>query len=161
MPKCHWPKRGFEQYDIAAKLKTEIEFQADTVILAIGENVPDLKTDEAKLKFRDSVSRMLKLLKADRRCTIYVRSCFWPNATKDSALKEACTAVGGVFVDIGALSKDDKNYARSERKISHAGVAGHPGDQGMSAIADRILAAIKEHDGATTPMKTESNPPRP
>ena len=147
-------ERGFEQYDLAAKLKGEIEFQADTVILAIGENVPDLKTDEAKLKFRDSVSRMLKLLRADRRCTIYVRSCFWPNAAKDSALKEACTAAGGVFVDISALSKDEKNYARSERKFANTGIAIHPGDQGMSAIAERIVAAIKEHDGA----KMESKP---
>ncbi len=147
-------ERGFEQYDIAAKLKAEIEFQADTVILAIGENVPDLRTDEAKLKFRDSVSRLLRLLKADRRCAIYVRSCFWPNAAKDSALKEACAAMGGVFVDISALSKDERNYARSERKFANTGIAIHPGDKGMSAIADLIFAAIKEHDLA----KTESKP---
>ena len=147
-------ERGFERYDIAAKLKAEIEFQADTVILAIGENVPDLKTDEAKLKFRDSVSRLLRLLKADRRCAIYVRSCFWPNAAKDSALKEACAAMGGVFVDISALSKDERNYARSERKFANTGIAIHPGDKGMSAIADLIFAAIKEQDLP----KTESKP---
>ena len=147
-------ERGFEQYDIAAKLKAEIEFQADTMILAIGENVPDLKTDEAKLKFRDSVSRLLRLLKADRRCAIYVRSCFWPNAAKDSALKEACAAMGGIFVDISALSKDERNYARSERKFANTGIAIHPGDKGMSAIADLIFAAIKEHDLP----KTESKP---
>ena len=146
-------ERGFEQYDIAAKLKAEIEFQADTVILAIGENVPDLKTDETKLKFRDSVSRLLKLLKADRRCAIYVRSCFWPNAAKDSALKEACAAMGGVFVDVSALSKDERNYARSERKFANTGIAIHPGDKGMSAIADLIFAAIKEHDLAGTESK--------
>ncbi len=41
----------------AAKLKVDDEFHPDMVILAIGENVPDLKTDEAKRKFWDSVSR--------------------------------------------------------------------------------------------------------
>jgi hypothetical protein len=55
----------------------------------------------------------------------------------------ACEAVGGTFVDISALSKDEKNYARSERPSKHAGVANHPGDRGMAAIAEEIVKAVK------------------
>jgi hypothetical protein len=51
--------------------------------------------------------------------------------------------VGGTFVDISALSKDEKNYARSERPYKHAGVAHHPGDRGMAAIAEEIMKAVK------------------
>ena len=74
---------------------------------------------------------------------IVVRSCFWPDAAKDAALRQACAEVGGIFVDIGPLGRDEANFARSERQFSDAGVAVHPGDKGMKAIADAILAALK------------------
>lgn len=135
-------ERAFESFDVRARLKGELAFHADVVILAIGENVPSLKTDEAKAKFEASVVRLLTLLKGDAQCALYVRSCFWADAAKDAALKDACAAVGGIFVDISALGNDEKNYARSERKIAHEGVARHPGDQGMRAIADAVIAAI-------------------
>ncbi len=36
----------------------------------------------------------------------------------------------------------------AERKIEHAGVAGHPGDKGMKAIADELFAAIRQESRA-------------
>ena len=132
----------FDGYDPAVKLKEQIAFKADTVIVAIGENVPKLNTKEEREKFRESTVALLKHLKQDGRSELYVRSCFWPDATKDTLLKEACAAAGGVFVDISDLAKDESNYARSERKFTHKGVAAHPGDKGMRAIADAIIAAM-------------------
>jgi hypothetical protein len=38
---------------------------------------------------------------------------------------------------------DERNYARSERSYQHAGVASHPGDRGMAAIAEEIVKAVK------------------
>lgn len=136
-------ERGFETYDLATKLKDVVEFQAETVIVAIGENVAALKTDEAKAKFKESMVRLLTLLKGNRPVALYVRSCFWANATKDALMKEACTAVGGVFVDISALDQDKANFAKAEREIAHAGVARHPGDKGMRGIADALIAAME------------------
>jgi hypothetical protein len=75
---------------------------------------------------------------------VFVRSCFWPNQPKDAILKQACADAGGVFVDIGALGRDAANAARSERRFTHDGVGGHPGDRGMQAIADALLAAMKQ-----------------
>jgi hypothetical protein len=97
----------------------------------------------AKMAFKDSLVRLLTALKQGGDPAIFVRSCFWASTAKDALLKQACAEVGGVFVDIGALGKDEANYARSERKIAHAGVANHPGDRGMQAIADALLAALK------------------
>ncbi|HEV7403614.1 MAG TPA: SGNH/GDSL hydrolase family protein [Chthoniobacteraceae bacterium] len=136
-------ERDFEKYDPAAKLKDLIAFEPDTVIVAIGENVPALKTEEAKAKFKESTVRLLTLLKGEGT-TLYLRSCFWADATKDSLLKEACNTARGVFVDISALDKDKANFARAEREIAHAGVARHPGDQGMKAIADALIVAMEK-----------------
>ena len=73
---------------------------------------------------------------------VYVRSCFWPDPLKDAALRGACAEAGGTFVDISHLHLDEKNYARSEQEFEHSGVAAHPGDAGMAAIADAIWQAI-------------------
>jgi alpha-galactosidase len=135
-------ERQYAAYD-AAQFKDAAAFGADLIVVCIGENVPNLATDVAKVQFKDSVVKMLNGIRADRKPVIVVRSSFWANAAKDGALKQACAEVGGVFVDISALCKDEKNFARSEREFKHAGVANHPGDQGMQAIADAIVGAVK------------------
>ena len=123
-------------------MKEEAEFGADPVIVAIGENVPQLDSDKARAQFKNAVLKLVNAVEASRRSTIVVRSCFWPNKDKDPILEQACQEVGGVYVDIGGLSNDESNYARSERMIPHRGVGSHPGDKGMKVIADAILDAI-------------------
>ena len=135
-------ERQYATYDVEGKLRDALEFSADLVIVAIGENVPGLKSEEAKTQFKDGVMKLLRGLKKGQHPTIVVRSCFWPNSAKDQILRQACQEVDGIFVDIGSLSKDERNYARSEREFEHRGVAAHPGDRGMQAIADAILDAI-------------------
>jgi len=135
-------ERGLATYDLDAKLKAEVEFKPTLVIVAIGENVAALQTDDQKAQFKSSLGNLLRKFKSSG-ATLLVRSCFWGDPAKDGILREACTSAGGIFVDIGALGKDESNYARAERKFEHAGVAAHPGDKGMKAIADAILAALR------------------
>ena len=137
-------ERRLETYDMDSGLKRELAFKADLVIVAIGENVPALTTEPAKAAFKACMTRLLKKLKQNSHPVMVVRSCFWQDPVKDTILKQACDEVGGIFVDAGALGKDEANSARSERKFSHAGVAGHPGDKGMSAIAEAILEALRK-----------------
>jgi hypothetical protein len=135
-------ERAYAGYDFAAKQKEAVDFHADLIILAIGENVPGLKTPEDKAMLQEAVTKLLTTLKGDRKPTFLVRSCFWANAAKDEALLGACDAVGGICVDISALGKDEKNFGRSERPFKHAGVANHPGDRGMEAIATALINAL-------------------
>ncbi|WP_395737299.1 SGNH/GDSL hydrolase family protein [Prosthecobacter sp.] len=135
-------ERAYADYDVAAKLKEAIDFHADLIILAIGENVPALKLPEEKQKLQAGVTTLLNAVKGERKPVILVRSCFWANAAKDEVLQQACTAVGGIYVNISTLGKDESNYARSERPYKHAGVANHPGDKGMAAIAAALVKAV-------------------
>lgn len=135
-------ERAHQGYDVSAKLKEAIDFQADLIVLAIGENVPALKMPEDKARFQDAVTNLLTTLKADRKPVILVRSCFLANEAKDEALKGACATVSDISVDISALGKIEKNFARSERPFKHAGVANHPGDAGMAAIAETLIKAL-------------------
>jgi alpha-galactosidase len=136
-------ERNHVGYDIAGKFVDATAFKADLVILCIGENVAALKTPEAQAKYQAQVAELLKTLKSNPKAQVIVRSSFWPNEPKDTAMRKACEAVGGTFVDISPLSKDEQNYARSERPYKHAGVANHPGDRGMAAIAEEIVRAVK------------------
>jgi hypothetical protein len=137
-------ERGYASFDVAAKLQDAIGFGGDLIIVAMGENVPALKSAEEKANFQSSVLHLLKALKGDRKATLLMRSSFWANEAKDDALKQACNEVGGIYVDISSLGKDEANYARSERQFKHEGVARHPGDRGMQAIADALLKALPQ-----------------
>ena len=137
-------ERHYATYDLKPILGEVLGFEADLIILAIGENVPGLGSDEAKAQFADSLRKLLNSLRGDNHSVIVVRSCFWPNRAKDEILRQACKEVGGIFVDIGHLAGDESNYARSEREFSHKGVAAHPGDKGMQGIANAILATLEK-----------------
>jgi lysophospholipase L1-like esterase len=138
-------ERNLGDYDIEQQLKSELSFKADVVILAIGENAASPKTDEERIKFSAALELLLKTLKSNGGPTIYVRSQFWPDTEKDSLLKKAAEKGECVWVDLKQLGADPINAASAERHFEHAGVAGHPGDKGMQAIADRIWDAIQQH----------------
>lgn len=146
-------ERRHDTFDLATGLQTELEFSADIVVVAIGENVPPPATDEAKRKFATAFVRLLAALQQRGSPAIFVRSSFWPDAVKDGIMRQASTEVGATFVDIAALGRNGANAARAERKIEHAGVAGHPGDQGMRAIADALFAAIQSRATAAWPER--------
>lgn len=137
-------EREYETFDLAAGLKAELEFGADIVVVAIGENVPEPTNDDARMKFAAAFARLLATIKEHGRPAIFVRSSFWPDASKDEIMRKASADAGLTFVDIAALGRDETNAAKAERKIEHVGVAGHPGDKGMRAIADAIFAAIQK-----------------
>jgi hypothetical protein len=137
-------ERAYVGYDFATKLKEAIEFKADLIILAIGENVPALKTPEEATKLQSSITPLLLSMKADRQPTILVRSCFWADKAKDSALQKSCAAVSGTFVNISTLGQDKSNHGHAERDFKNAGVANHPGDKGMAAIAEALVKALEK-----------------
>lgn len=137
-------ERGLDQFAIAESLKPELDFGADLVVIAIGENVSALATEEARTRYAKAFASLLSEIGKHGSPTILVRSCFWADSAKDPIMQQACQAAKVVWVDMSDLGSDEKNFARSERTIEHAGVAGHPGDRGMQAIADRLWKAITE-----------------
>lgn len=138
-------ERQHVTYDLRQGLQPELDFAADLVILAIGENVPALTTDEAKANYRTAFARLLAALKQHGQPALFVRGSFWADKAKDEIMKQACDEAGGVFVDIRSLDNEEANFARSEREFKNAGVAIHPGDRGMAAISTAIWKSIEQH----------------
>ena len=135
-------ERNYATYDVEANMAEMFAFAPDLVVLAIGENVSALSTEEQKTQFKAAVMRIFNGVLTQSQPIIAVRSCFWADAAKDLALSQVCQQAGGLFVDIGALGADESNYARSERTFSNSGVGAHPGDKGMAEIASAIYQTI-------------------
>lgn len=146
-------ERKPEGFDYKARLEKPLAFKANVIVVAIGENVGALRTAEAKAAFQEHFRKLLAALQVSDRPAIFVRSCFWPDAAKDQILKQVATEAGATFVDISALGKEPANKASAERKIDHAGVAAHPGDKGMKAIAELLLKAMDERTTASKDAK--------
>ncbi|MDG3006278.1 beta-L-arabinofuranosidase domain-containing protein [Paludisphaera mucosa] len=140
-------EREYATYDVDAKMKDLVAFDADLVVLAIGENVPALASDEAADKFHRGVVKILAAVRSKRRPIVVVRSGFWADEAKDRQLRKASDEAGTIYVDAGPLGRDEANAARSERPYKHAGVGGHPGDRGMKALADLIVKAVLARAG--------------
>ena len=55
-------ERKQTDFNVAEALKDELAFEADVVILAIGENAPSPKTDDARKRFADALRDLLDQL---------------------------------------------------------------------------------------------------
>jgi uncharacterized protein len=140
-------ERNYASYDVDGEMKEFFAFDPDLVVLAIGENVPALSTADAQARFKAGVMKILKGLLARRHPLVVVRSCFWADPAKDQMLSQASREANAIFVNAGPLGREAANAARSERSFAHDGVAGHPGDKGMKALADAIVQAVLARKG--------------
>jgi hypothetical protein len=139
-------ERGYATYDVEGQMKDLFAFDPDLLVLAIGENVPALNSEDAKAQFKAGVMKILACAQAKRHPLVVVRSSFWPDATKDELLRQAAQEADAIFVDAGPLGREAANAARSERTFTHDGVAAHPGDRGMQALADAIVQAVMQRN---------------
>lgn len=138
-------ERNLSAYNVKDELKEELAFKADLVIIAIGENATSPKSDEQKHQFETAFRDLLNELKQHGQPTIFVRSQFWQDTDKDQLMNRCSQATGAIFVDISLLGQEETNFARAEQKIEHSGVAGHPGDKGMQALAGALWQAMRAY----------------
>ncbi|WP_437184962.1 SGNH/GDSL hydrolase family protein [Planctomicrobium sp. SH668] len=136
-------ERGFQAFNFAEELKEFWEFKPQLVVLAIGENVSALDSEDLQEGYENAFRNLIQQAKKSGASTIVVRSSFYPDPAKDEAMRRASEAEEVIFLDIQELSKDPLNFGRSERDFKHDGVANHPGDRGMQAIADAIWSTIQ------------------
>ena len=138
-------ERNYAAYDVDGQMKDLFAFDPDLVVLAIGENVPTLGSEATKAQFKAGVMKILGCALSNRHPLVVVRSSFWPDSAKDEVLRQASQEAGAIFVDAGPLGREAANVARSERSFTHEGVASHPGDRGMKALAEAIVQAVLQH----------------
>lgn len=131
------------------EIQAQLAFKPDIVVVAVGENVAALNTPELQAQYATAFRNLLSTFKDNGNPDIFVRSCFWPDATKDNIMKQATLAAGDVFVDQSHLASPDNsvlwavNEPGNPFQNAGGGVNAHPGDKGMKTIADSLYTAIR------------------
>lgn len=115
--------------------------QADLILLRIGENISDSLAAERSLS--KSVEDLVKYLTAKNpSAKVCIVGSFWPKKSVNKILQATCEKHGWLYVSLkGFYEKTTVNTAI--RKFDNPGVAKHPSDAGMRAIAGRIWENIK------------------
>lgn len=111
------------------------DFNADIVVVRIGENIHCKEQDGAALA--DAFEKMVRFLAPKDGCRIIFTELFWRSKTINAAIAEACNRIGGIPVALSDLGDDPTMKAIGQ--FEHKGVALHPSDKGMKHIAMRIL----------------------
>ena len=112
-------ERKLGEYGIEDELADVARFEADLVILAIGENCQTPTTEVDRQKFSRAMNHLLSHLQKHGHPTILVRSQFWPDEAKDSLLKQAAGDNSAIWVDLGLIGSDPNQFAQAERKFAH------------------------------------------
>lgn len=137
-------ERNFATYDYDLD-KDLIAFAPDYLIVALGENVAHLATQEERLAYYAAFKRLLEgFLKARPGMKAIVRGVFWPSPWKDELMARAASELSIPFVKAD-IATDESMMALG--LFEHKGVQRHPGDKGMAEIARIILAGLQEAAG--------------
>lgn len=128
---------GEKVYDY---FQTARDFDADVILIRLVENCPHRGVD-TETYVREYL-KFIDFLNADGKAKVVVTTGFWRHP-HDASIREAAIKAGYPLVELGDLGELAEMKAIG--LFEHAGVANHPGDRGMRAIADRIFDTIKNY----------------
>ena len=113
-------------------------FEADVIIMRCIENcaVKDFDSEA----FCREYKKLIDYLDPTGRAKVILTTSFWNHPEGDRAIKSVAAERGYPAAYLGDLGEDDSMKAIG--LFEHDGVANHPGDKGMAAIAERIAALL-------------------
>ncbi len=116
------------------------DFAPDIIVMRFVENCSGENYD--KEIFYREYSKLFDYFNPQKKSRVILTTSFWKHPADGEIIRfgkdKNCTTIY-----LGDLGEDDSMKAIGLFK--HSGVANHPGDKGMQAIADRIIKAIKEN----------------
>jgi hypothetical protein len=133
-----WEREYWLGEAVLAQYQAAADFAADLIILRLVENVPRDQLDEHP--FAPAYAALLDFLDPQHRAQVILTTSFWPAGGRDEAIRQVAEQRGHMLVELGSLGVQDEMKAIG--LFEHAGVAAHPGDAGMAAIARAIMTAV-------------------
>ncbi len=132
-----WERAFDKDGEVLAQFAPAVAFDADIVILRIGEN-SDVELAK-KEDYYEHFDYMAKFFFSER-CKKVVTGLFWRYDPFDLPIERVAKDNGYIYVSIDKYGNMDEMKALTE--FWHGGVAKHPNDNGMRAIAEEILKVL-------------------
>lgn len=121
----------------------------DMVIVQLGDNV---NTEAKNEVFKTSCKELLQAIRKHMpKARVVWAGAWYSNTTKQEIMAKACEETGCKFINIRDLNTTE-NQGRigdtitrddgSTFTVTSSGVASHPGNKGMKAIADRLIEQL-------------------
>lgn len=127
-------KNGEETH---ARFEAARDFDADIIIMRFVENCP--KADFDPVIFKKELGKLMEYLNSSGKAKTIITTGFWRHPG-DDAIRMYAKENLLPLVELGDLGDDDAMKAIG--LFEHTGVAAHPGDLGMQAMAERIFEMI-------------------
>lgn len=115
------------------------KYNADLIILKIGENVSDSLAVTNKLG--EHIESLTGYVSNKRNVKVCLVGSFWPKPAADQQMKQIARQKNWDYVSLEGLYKDRHSYTAIDT-YDNPGIKMHPSDDGMKAIADRIWHKI-------------------
>ena len=129
-----------EPCDYPLQLKALDNFKADIIIFRLSENCS--KQDCEEHDFEKGFMTLCEHFSRGGECRILITESFWYSPWTVDGINIAAKRFCGQAIRLSDLGEMDEMKAIG--LFEHRGVAMHPGDRGMRAIADRILERLFE-----------------
>ena len=124
-------------------------YDYDIIVIRLGENIrDDIDSVECENALKELVLRIKTI---NRSAKLFMTGVFWPNATKETAIMNVASSENIKYINIDKYYTDSNIQAVGNQVygddgqyhvIEHGGVANHPNDAGMNAIASELYKAI-------------------
>ena len=142
-----WEVQSHDRDEALSLLDKYLSPELDLIIVQLGENASDLTT------FQSDYLSLLNYIKAKApNARILVISDFWYNSNRNELKENAAREAGAEYVSLDGITSHEEYYCGlgatvydrdgNAYIVEHNGVAMHPGDEGMQAIANRIIAVL-------------------
>lgn len=135
---AEWERRYREGEQVLPLYAAARAFAPDILILRIIENCPGKDFDSETFKLQ--LKNLLAYLTPKPGARILLTTGFWRHPG-DAAIEALGREEGYPVISLGDLGEQEEMKAIG--LFEHDGVANHPGDRGMQAIADRLLTVLK------------------
>lgn len=133
-----WERQYKDGGETLERFSVAREFGADIIVIRMVENCS--KEDVQPDVFCTELRRLLSYLDPDGTARVVIGTGFWRHPL-DEALRRFAAENGTALVELGDLGERDEMKAIG--LFAHEGVANHPGDRGMEAIAARLFEAMQ------------------
>ena len=130
---CNW----YDGENTFELFKAARDFKADIIVMRLVENC--LRDHYNSELFIKEYGKLVSYLNGSGKAEIIITTGFWKHIA-DGAIREYALKNEYTLVELNDLGEDDKMKAIG--LFEHEGVANHPGDKGMAAIAERILKTV-------------------